>query len=559
MYGAHGATGQPIRDGGFRLTLGGRILFFTVNVSSERRTSPVLIEASALTRCRHRVHLDAAFPDELAAAPEHPGAKQRQEAAATHREAVRQRLFDANPGDWARIDPEEPAWRRAEATLAACRRGANRIWGAVLPSEPDSGRRGRAEILLRDVERGGYIPVIVVNHKVTDPGRGATTSGLFAWEPVVDETRKVRSQVRDQMRVAHLYRMLERHGLASPAQVGGAIGYGGDCILVHDLSAVLEDYDARLADRLAIARGETPTEPLQIGECKTCPWWPRCREQLSATHDVSLVAPGQRAAVLRELGVHTIDQLARWEGDPPETWPQGSFEDTVVVAKAWLAGAPLVRRHDHVHVRRADIEIDIDMESYHEHGAYLWGTLLNVGGISAYRAFVSWDPVPTDDEARSFAEFWTWLSAERAAAAASGKTFAAYCYSRTAEDKWLLGSARRFAGFPGVPTEDEVREFIDSPQWVDIYQVVTDQFVCPNGKGLKKIAPIAGHRWRDEEAGGEASMSWYREAVGYDGDPDPQQRRRLLEYNEDDVIATKVLREWMSERAVHEIPHISDL
>jgi predicted RecB family nuclease len=83
--------------------------------------------------------------------------------------------------------------------------------------------------------------------------------------------------------------------------------------------------------------------------------------------------------------------------------------------------------------------------------------------------------------------------------------------------------------------------------------------VCPNGKGLKKIAPIAGHRWRDEEAGGEASMSWYREAVGYDGDPDPQQRRRLLEYNEDDVIATKVLREWMSERAVQEIPHISDL
>lgn len=95
---------------------------------------------------------------------------------------------------------------------------------------------------------------------------------------------------------------------------------------------------------------------------------------------------------------------------------------------------------------------------------------------------------------------------------------------------------------------------------VDIYQAVTDQFVCPNGKGLKKIAPIAGHHWRDDEAGGEASMAWYREAVGYDrGEPDLSQRTRLFEYNEDDVIATKVLREWMSDRAVLDIPHIDDL
>lgn len=524
----------------------------------EKRRSPVLIEASALTRCRHRVYLDATFPEDLAAAPENPGAKQRQEAAAAHRESIRRQLFDAQPG-WVRIAADGPASRRAEDTIRACRDGADRIWGAVLPADPETGRRGRSEILLRDTARGGYIPVIVVNHKVTDPGRGATTTGLFAWEPAIDETRKVRSQLRDQMRVAQLYRMLERHGLASPAKVAGAVGYGGDCILVHDLSEVLADYDERFVDRIAIARGEVATEPAQIGECRTCPWWARCRAQLVQTHDVSLVAPGQRATVLRELGVHTVDDLARWDGTEPEVWPQGSFVDTVVMAKAWLAGAPLVRRYGHVHVHRADIEVDVDMESYHEFGAYLWGTLLNADGDSAYLPFATWDPVPTADEARSFGEFWTWLSDQRKIAERRGKTFAAYCYSRTAEDKWLLASARRFHGLPGVPSEAEVRAFIDSPQWVDVYQAVTDQFVCPNGKGLKKIAPLAGHRWRDEEAGGEASMSWYREAVGYEGAPDPTQRQRLLEYNEDDVIATKILREWMTDRAVKEIPHIDDL
>ena len=167
--------------------------------------------------------------------------------------------------------------------------------------------------------------------------------------------------------------------------------------------------------------------------------------------------------------------------------------------------------------------------------------------------------MPTVDEGRSFAVFWNWLMDTRADAAARGKTFAAYCYSRQAEDKWLLDSARRFADVPGVPTEAQIREFIDSPQWVDVYQAVSDQFICPNGKGLKKIAPVAGFAWRDDEAGGEASMGWYREAVGYDAEPDPTQRERLLVYNEDDVLATKVLREWMSDRAEIEIPTVADL
>lgn len=519
----------------------------------------MLIDSGALTRCRHRVHLDAAHPHQVFDGPEDPGVRQRQESAAAKRVDVREQLVAADPGRWVVIDAELPRRERAAATLEACAAGADRIWGAVLPSERDTGRKGHCEILIRDVDRGGYIPVIVVNHKVTDPGRGAVTSSMFEWEPAVDDTRKPRSQIRDQMRVAQIYRMLERHELATPAAVGGAIGYGGDCIYVHDLTGILDDYDERFADRVAVARGELDTQPSQIGECRSCPWWPGCKEQMTESRDVSLVATGSRATLLRERGCYTIDDLAAWDDEPIEDWPHGDFADAVITAKAWLANAPLVRRVEKVEVVRADVEVDVDMESYQEHGAYLWGTLLNTGDVSVYRPFATWEPLPTPDEGRAFAEFWTWLMAERAAAAATGKTFAAYCYSRAAEDKWLLDSAKRFAGMPGIPTKAEIREFIDSPQWVDIYQAVSEQFICPNGKGLKKIAPVAGFHWRDDEAGGEASMGWYREAVGYDGDVDVSQRQRILEYNEDDVIATKVLREWMSERAEQEVPLAGDL
>ena len=207
------------------------------------------------------------------------------------------------------------------------------------------------------------------------------------------------------------------------------------------------------------------------------------------------------------------------------------------------------------------------MESFGESGAYLWGALLTYpGGLregdhpAGYHAFATWDPLPTLDEARSFAEFWAWLSGVRARAAASGRSFAAYCYNAHAENRWLLASAQRFAGRPGVPAVAEVEEFVGDPGWVDIYAVVDEWFLCAHGKGLKRIAPAAGFSWRDTEAGGENSMRWYRDAVGLDGaPPDPAQRRRLLEYNADDVAATHALREWMTSPGIEDVPLAADL
>ncbi len=218
-------------------------------------------------------------------------------------------------------------------------------------------------------------------------------------------------------------------------------------------------------------------------------------------------------------------------------------------------------------VPRADVEVDIDMESFGESGAYLWGALLHHPGGArpgdepdGYRAFATWDPVPTDDEARSFAEFWGWLSGVRSRAAASGRSFAAYCYNEQAENRWLLASAVRFAGRPGIPPLAEVEAFIAEAGWVDLFAVVSEWFLCAHGKGLKRIAPVAGFAWRDAEAGGENSMRWYRDAVGMDGGvPDPGQRRRLLEYNADDVAATHALREWMTSPAVESVPLAAEL
>ncbi|ACU95157.1 TM0106 family RecB-like putative nuclease [Saccharomonospora viridis] len=541
----------------------------------------VLLDAGVVTRCRRRVHLDH-DPTMRGAqlAPPDPAAEQRIADAREHRARIAEWLRAETPGSWAVIPGELPAAERERLTRAALDDGVAYIWNGLLPVDVDGGRRGGVQLLVRASD--GYVPVLVVRHRITDPGEGAWTTVLPQVDPdraAVDTRRKVRSHPRDQLRLAHARRLLEAAGYAeSDRTIGGVVGLDADVVVWHDLSAstwpggrnALQEYDERFADRLAVARaaarrGEALAKPSRILECKRCPWWPVCESELVRDRDVSLVVRGEDAVELRNVGMSTVDKLAALdpEGESPIQWTGTTFADAVALARAWLADLTVVRRVETVRVPRADVEVDIDMESFGDLGAYLWGCLLSgadIGIEPGYRAFVTWDPLPTDDEARSFARFWTWLSEVRAKTEAAGLTFRAYCYNALAENRWLYASAERFAGMDGIPTRQQVRRFVESDEWVDLFRSVSDQFLCSRGKGLKVVAPVAGFSWRDPEASGEASMRWYRDAVGMDGGaPDLAQRERLLRYNEDDVRATYALRAWMSDEAMHAVPFMGEL
>lgn len=543
--------------------------------------SSVLLDAAVVTRCRRRVHLDN-DPTMVHAdkAPADPALARRLADTQAHREAVADRLKQQVGAAWVAIPADDTASAREQATADALDRAADFIWNAYLPRDRDAGRRGGADLLVRTP--GGYVPVIVVRHKITDPGEGAAISLLDTPTPVasqLDSKRKVRPQPRDQLRLAHAYRMLSSSGYTDPdLSFGGVIGIEADFVLWHDLTAAtwqggkstLAEYDARFADRLAIAHAAATSAPAlalpsRIYECRSCPWWPICERELQQTRDVSLVVRGEDAYILRDAGIGTIDDLAALEIEKPHNiMPVGMpLTDAVVLARAWQRDLTVVRKVKPTHIPRADVEVDVDMESFGDSGAYLWGCLLSgidIGEPQGYHPFVTWDPLPTSDEGRSFAEFWQWLTAVRARATERGLSFRAYCYNELAENYWLTASAERFADQSGIPTMAEVQAFIQSSEWVDVFAYVRDQLLCVHGKGLKVVAPVAGFHWRDAEASGENSMRWYRNAVGLDDATlDVSARTRLLEYNEDDVLATFTLREWMNSPAIEKIPYAGDL
>ncbi len=65
-----------------------------------------------------------------------------------------------------------------------------------------------------------------------------------------------------------------------------------------------------------------------------------------------------------------------------------------------------------------------------------------------------------------------------------------------------------------------------------------------DGSSLKSFARYAGFAWRDEDPGGARSLAWWND---YWTDPHANAafRERVLRYNEDDVRASFVVKDWL--------------
>jgi predicted RecB family nuclease len=203
-------------------------------------------------------------------------------------------------------------------------------------------------------------------------------------------------------------------------------------------------------------------------------------------------------------------------------------------------------------VPRADIEIDVDMEN--SNVVYLWGTNSTIregvsvpeSVVAGYRPFHCLAEGHTD-EAEAFVAFWEWMHTVIADCHRKNLTVRFYCYSNAEKTK-MHEAVARWPHFPGMPTHEAIDQFCATDSWVDLKKNVESLIWPTDGLGLKKVAPLAGFSWRDEDAGGDNSILWYEIVVTTD---DESQRRemseKLLRYNEDDVLATKVLREWLDD------------
>jgi predicted RecB family nuclease len=314
---------------------------------------------------------------------------------------------------------------------------------------------------------------------------------------------------------------------------------------LHDLAALdwttaeLSGHDVDLLDLVARADGLAPSTPL------------------------AAVVPN-RPTQLGMLAAHGIVTVSDLDALDRRTLDLGAAGATglakhIELARARTGAAPAYRTrgvaHAHIAVPRADVEVDVDMESTND-GCYLWGALVTDRRASPptsdYVAFASWDHDLAAGQLVAFAAFWTWFTERRAHVRADGASFRAYCYHRGAEE----GQMRPIAEILGLA--DEVDEFLASDEWVDLLEVVRAHLVTGRGMGLKQIAPLSGFAWSADGVGGTQAMVTYDVAVD-ESDPAAQAEAQgwLLRYNKDDVRATAAVRDWLDGPA-GELPSIAE-
>ncbi len=272
------------------------------------------------------------------------------------------------------------------------------------------------------------------------------------------------------------------------------------------------------------------------------------------------VVPARRTrvvATLADAGLHSVGDLRALDRRSVRLATQlPGLGKHVYNARVALSGHPWRIAMSDAEVPRADVEVDVDMESV-ECAAYLWGTLTTVRTPhllvdDGYRPFVTWDPLDDRSAAKVFTSFWKWLSALRSQVVESGHTFRVYCYSAAEATKIRYALSTRVRGLPAASS---VERFLASDQWVDLLPICRRHIATGAGYSLKTVAPLAGFTWRDDTPGGDASTVWRTKATN--GDPDAAaQRQRILDYNEDDVRATLALRDWLDGPA-RELPQLT--
>lgn len=560
---------------------------------------PILLNAYAAAQCPVRVQND--FNEMLPKVPWEPSPqdKARQEAGLAFEADVFAALLDLHPG----AVLVEVSLRRPDAiaaTVAAMDSGAPLILGGWLPDDPDGGRTGRPDVLIR-VE-SGYLPADVKSHKtlkaartktavVSTLGRPAQRFELEGWS-----SSEAKKRFRDGIQLAHYTRMLQACGRHAGPLAGAILGTSdvtldadgepGLVLVWHALDeplydtfsrsqgkkkrSLLERYDHEHGFRLKVAHtaaritGEADdpdllVRPIGQDECARCPYGQWCADQMGPDDASAAITSGRLQVrewqALHRMGIETTADLSAVDVDDreffDEYFPEVSnysrdeartrLAGAVRRARMICEGTEIVRIGNGTEVPSADIEIDFDVESDTAGRVYMWGVRVRQGGDDSTADymddFVEWEPLDSHRERELANRFVAWLRAQCAAAAASGQTIAVF--------HWTAYEIERLRSILGLA---EIGDLIDpdSGIFIDLHRWFKANFFSVHGASLKTVAPYFGFSWRVDDPGGAVSQV-YLSVAQTSSDPDEiaAAKEWLLTYNEDDTAATAAIRDGM--------------
>jgi predicted RecB family nuclease len=302
------------------------------------------------------------------------------------------------------------------------------------------------------------------------------------------------------------------------------------------LWSVYEDVLGKVA---SISSQEGRTLPAYSGICKLCQWRTVCIKSLSKAKDLTLIPELGRSKRDAMMGlIKDIKQLAEIDINSL-VWGRrnaipGVGIDTLrkfqTRAKLQVQKNPPILKAP-LDLPGSDVEIFFDIETDPmQDVCYLHGFVERRNSDSKTEKFISFfadDPAP-DEEKKAFAGAWEYIKASRPCLI--------YYYSKYERTVWRKLQKK----YPDVMSEEEVEDLFSPDNSIDLYyDVVRAKTEWPTRDySIKTLASYLGFSWRDTDPSGASSIEWYHRWVE---NKDDSVRKRILEYNEDDCIATRVL------------------
>lgn len=321
------------------------------------------------------------------------------------------------------------------------------------------------------------------------------------------------------------------HGNEIPYDLEGTRGK-------RDPKVLWSTYESYLDQVERILAGEYEPRPALCSDCSLCHWRNRCLEVIEKMEDVSLV-PGvgrkRRDKLQRyfekvgDIATATDEDLAAAE-PKLERISLKTLVQFRARAKLQKEKSPEPYFFDKVSFPDHDLELFFDIETDPMRDiCYLHGFVERRGGDNSTEVFkpaVAASP-NRKDEREAFEKAWEYVM--------DCWPCAVYHYAPYEKTWWKKLQER----YPGVVGKDEMEAFLEDPSVVDLYNGAVLKSIWPTrGHSIKILARYLGFKWKDIDPSGASSVQWFHDWVTT---KDGSIMQRILDYNQDDCVAMRVL------------------
>lgn len=281
-------------------------------------------------------------------------------------------------------------------------------------------------------------------------------------------------------------------------------------------------------DRIeAILDGEEEPHFL-TSACKQSPWFSECKVDSRKCDSLSQINRIWRNEVhaLQDAGITSVSRLADAKMEDLKKVSGITMDRLYFIQQQAmsLADGEIIRMGQPEFPEESGVALVIDIESDPLRDSdYLFGVLVVGGEEETYHPFLASDPKNEEEAWKSFVEFLKDYEGANI-----------YHYGWYEQDVF-----RRKTEMYGAPPEI-VRMFEEN--MIDVLGHMREKVIFPTPfYSLKDVAKHLGFKWRHPEASGLNSVLWFHEwlATG-----DETALQDIVDYNEDDVRATWLVRNW---------------